>query len=62
MDTLQYVKARKKLKCTYKPKRRDANYQHELGRILEKTGEREKMEIDKEELITPPSQNLDFIY
>ena len=62
MNILEYVKARKKRKCKYTQVKRDANYHHDLGRTLAKVGEREKMEVDKDELIMPPAQDQDFIF
>lgn len=63
MDTLQYVKARKKIKCKPTNRVNVAREHEELGRILsDRKSERGKMEVDKPELMLPPAQDLDFIF
>ena len=62
MTIPEYIKARKKKQCTYHQLKRDAHYHQELGKILEEPDEKAKMETGKGDLVTPPAQELDFIY
>jgi len=63
MNIIQYVKARKKLKCQLPERVKEGEYHRQLGRILsENRDARGKMEVEKPELLLPPSAIQDFIF
>lgn len=62
MTTLEYLKYRKKQRCKDKPTPKAINHD-KLGQLLSKvSGIREKMEVQKPELMTSRPEDLDFIF
>lgn len=62
MTTLEYLKYRKKQRCKNKPKPKAINHD-KLGALLSKAaGIREKMEVEKPELMASRPEDLDFIF
>jgi hypothetical protein len=63
MNTPDYIKARKKLKCTFQKQKIDVDLHKRLGSILlEDASERKKMEVGKPGVDLLPSVELDFMY
>ena len=63
MDTLEYVKQRRKLKCVHQTRKVPTDLHDRIGRLLlQEMGVRSKMEIQKPEVVLLPPQELDYIF